>query len=559
MKSKYNGYCKDCGKAIHKGDEITNRNGKWVHEVCPNKNRKGNFEQIIASAPVNTQEEFRIDNSKPFVPSKYQKDVFDFIVGGKGHAVIEAVAGSGKTTTIVKALEIVPKNSRVAFLAFNRHIAKELKSRSPENVHVSTLHSLGLALIKKLESFREVEEDKLGIIMDEFWGVSKELVSDDILRMQNRIRRAMMRRIVSLCKGTLIDYKQSSNVLEMAEHYGIVELEEGNIYFDDVLSRLSYVMDKALEMEEIVDFEDMIWMPVVHKRLRNHTEKFNYLFVDEAQDLNACQMEFVLNSIYPGGRIIAVGDRRQSLYGFRGADTEAIPNLISRLGATVLPLSISYRCPKLHVNRAKSIVPQIEASENAIEGKFGYLEYDRFIKEINPGDMVICRTNAPLVKPAFEAIRSGKKAIIRGKDIGQQLVNFIERFQAEDLSNLEILMAEYTEKEYQWLLDKGKELAADMVVDKLETIRSVSKECKSVAELIQKLEILFSDSNVGVVFSSVHRAKGLEAERVYVLKPELMPHPKAKQEWEVVQEDNTLYVAITRSKNELYYVTDAEE
>lgn len=56
------------------------------------------------------------------------------------------------------------------------------------------------------------------------------------------------------------------------------------------------------------------------------------------------------------------------------------------------------------------------------------------------------------------------------------------------------------------------------------------------------------------MLSTIHKAKGLEAERVFILKPDLMPHPKAKRGWEIDQENNLRYVAITRSKRELYLV-----
>jgi DNA helicase-2/ATP-dependent DNA helicase PcrA len=163
------------------------------------------------------------------------------------------------------------------------------------------------------------------------------------------------------------------------------------------------------------------------------------------------------------------------------------------------------------------------------------------------------------VKPAFEIIRSGTKAIIRGRDIGKSLVVYIDRFQATDLGTLEVLMSESTQKEISRMLDQGKELAADMAKDKLDTILTVSKECSTVQELVSRLEILFDDTNSGVVFSSVHRAKGLEANRIFILHQELLPHPKAKSGWEQVQEQNCMYVAITRSKNKLFWVANEEE
>lgn len=578
MKSKYNSFCVKCRDKIRKGDwiEKDDERNKWVHVDCEqskidHENDDNGVTGRNVPVHINSPDHLKsLASDKPsgarkkFVPSKYQQAIFAFITDGEGNAVVEAVAGSGKTTTIVEALEIIPEpeNKRIGMLAFNNAIVRELEPRVPEYVHVSTIHSLGFKICRKLEELdpREpLDNDKVGHLMSRWYPIAKSDVErlglDQHARTINRIKRNQLRSIVALSKATLVNHNNTAKVMEMMEHYGIDDDENTQ----DVLSHLSELMQLCIDNTDHIDFNDMIWLPVVHPRLKNHFEKFDYLFIDEAQDLNKCQMEFVLNSLTHNGRIIAVGDRKQSLYGFRGADTEAIPRLITSLNASTLPLSISYRCPSSHIANAKKIVPQIEASDTAIEGTWQNIAYTQFLKEVNPSDMVICRTNAPLVKPAFECIKAGKKAIIRGKDIGKQLVNFVERFEATNLSTLEILMSEYTEKEYDRLIDKDKELQAEMLIDKTDTIKTVAKECTKVSELIQKLQMLFSDSNVGVVFSSIHRAKGLEAERVFILHSELLPHPKAKQDWEMVQEDNAKYVAFTRSKRDMFIVLDRRD
>ena len=287
-------------------------------------------------------------------------------------------------------------------------------------------------------------------------------------------------------------------------------------------------------------------------------EQFDFLMVDEAQDMNKSQIEFILKSIAPNGRIICVGDRYQSLYGFRAADVDAIPNIIKRLDAKVLPLSVTFRCPVSHVQLAQKLVPTITPRDNAPDGEIIEIDYHKLAVELQPDDMVICRTNAPLIKPAFECIRMKKKAIIRGKDIGASLIALVRKFETDDLEQFETSLSEYFTKNYNRLLDKGKEIQAMMLQDNVETIRLVLSESESVAEIISKIATLFDDNNIGIIFSSVHRAKGLEAERVFILHPELLPHPKAKASWETQQEMNCEYVAKTRSKNKLYFVKGGE-
>lgn len=572
MRSKYNSTCRECGFRIHIGDDIEKRNGAWVHVVCPDglmvRGDMGgssntatlSIEDAISSAEnrVPFQDEESVisvvaEPLKPFVPSKYQQAIFDFVTSGKGNGVVEAVAGSGKTTTLVKILDIVPENQRTIYLAFNRHIAVELRRRAPKHVQVSTIHALGLNVIKRvLNNHVRIENDKVGEKMDDIFPVARDTMPDFLTRAANRNKRSIMRRMVSLAKGTLFDYTNREAILENAERYGI----DLNGSEDDIVSNLPVIMQRCLEDTDTIDFDDMVWMPIANKQLKLFIDKFEFVLVDEAQDLNAAQIEFVLQTLSPIGRIIAVGDRNQSLYGFRGADVEAIPRLIKMLSAQTLPLSISYRCPRKHVQLAQNIVPQIEASETAKEGEITQLPMSQLMDTLQVNDMVVCRTNAPLIEPAFAVIRSGKKAMIRGADIGKQLIQFVERFDAQDLSQLEARMQEYTEKEYQRLLDKGKELQAEMLMDKMETVMSVVNESRTVEEVVYKIETLFSDTNEGVVFSSIHRAKGLEAQRVFILHPELIPHPKAVKEWEQQQEMNCLYVAVTRSLEQLYFVRE---
>src|SRR5262249_55889188 len=60
-----------------------------------------------------------------------------------------------------------------------------------------------------------------------------------------------------------------------------------------------------------------------------------------------------------------------------------------------------------------------------------------------------------------------------------------------------------------------------------------------------------------LIFSTVHKAKGLEFDTVYILKSELMPHPAAKRGWQLDQEYNIIYVALTRAKQRLYFLDGA--
>jgi superfamily I DNA/RNA helicase len=92
-----------------------------------------------------------------FKPSKFQKAIFNFIINGIGNAVINAVAGSGKTTTLLQALGLLPKNAKILFLAFNKSIKLEIADKVSKlglrNVQVDTCHGFGYRAI--LRSFNK--------------------------------------------------------------------------------------------------------------------------------------------------------------------------------------------------------------------------------------------------------------------------------------------------------------------------------------------------------------------------------------------------------------------
>lgn len=247
-----------------------------------------------------------------------------------------------------------------------------------------------------------------------------------------------------------------------------------------------------------------------------------------------------------------------SIYGFRGADTDAMPNIIARLNAKVLPLSITYRVPLSGVALANTLVPELEAAPNAKEGILESVSEYRFLDMVRAGDLVLCRTNAPLVKPCFDLIRQGRKAVILGRDIGSGLIVLVQKIQKRErvraLGDTLEALNEYRRQEISKLMRAGKEMAADSLDDKIETIFALSDGCHTVADLERRIKDVFRDDAEGVTFSTVHKSKGGEADRVFILKPELMPHPKATAPWELAQERNCIYVSLTRHKEALYFV-----
>ena len=126
-----------------------------------------------------------------FTPSIYQEAVFNFIQNEAGSAVVQAVAGSGKTTTIVQALKLIPQNESILMLAFNKSIAEELSSRVPSHVVVSTFHSC---------AFRAYSSSASGKVMVDDSKIYKAL-QDNLSEEEFPVYSTLVKRLVDLGKS----------------------------------------------------------------------------------------------------------------------------------------------------------------------------------------------------------------------------------------------------------------------------------------------------------------------------------------------------------------------
>ena len=479
--------------------------------------------------------------------SKYQQAIYDWVKNGKGNAVIQAVAGSGKTSTIVEATNLIPSNKKCVFVAFNKAIADELKSKVPRHVEARTLHSLGLSFFRNNGLNPEIDTNKVTQL------VESEI--EDIEASQRGEYYTFLKRIIPLIKNTLIDYTNLEQLEDIKERFNIT---------DDINDRMMLAIRRIIEKNNAntakIDFDDMIYLPVI---LNLANGQYDWVLVDESQDLNRTQFELIKRICNKNTRVIAVGDKRQSIYAFRGADTNSMDNFRTEFQAMELPLSICYRCPKSHILLAKEIVPEIEASDFAEEGIVESVNLLDAVELAQDKDLILCRTNAPLIKVAFTLIRNGKKAIIRGRDIGANLIKMIEKYKANDLGDLYMKLEAFKKlnDDKLALIEKGKydnkkKNSIMTNIDCVETIFAVMEDCDTIEEVKRKIESIFSDEKEGIICSSVHRAKGLQSENVFIINRDRMPHPMAKTDEEIEQEFNILYVALTRSKHSLYMIRE---
>ncbi len=506
--------------------------------------------------------------TKPtFKPSPRQEAIYHWGRTKLGCAIVVAVAGSGKTTTIIQLASLFPRSKRMLFIAFNKDIVVELGSGLPDGCMARTFNSIGFWGWRKWLDARRtrrgkgkaqfaLDEKKCSAILTKFSDQFDPLFLDENWEQINKL--VSLGKSYGICPASIKAGR--TLLLDMDESWQeLIDKHDLDVAPRDtreVLRATRMVLDQSLREPEWIDYDDQLYMPVVYQC---RMPQFDVVLVDEAQDASPVNRALLHMLLKPEGRLIAVGDPYQSIYGFRGADTGSMRKIKQEFKAVELPLDVSYRCPQNVVAYAQQLVPIIKPAETAAWGSVTSLPW-YIPTDFKPGDSVVCRLTAPLVILAYRLIGNGVKAMLKGRDIAGGLVKIIEKLKPNGIegdNGLYAKLEEWEEKERLKWIEKDREDRAQTVTDKAKTIRAFIEGCgqRTVPKLIAAMNALFSDNeNPDVMLSTIHRAKGLEADRVFILDDALMPSPYAKQDWQREQELNLAYVAYTRPKKELIFI-----
>jgi DNA helicase-2/ATP-dependent DNA helicase PcrA len=506
--------------------------------------------------------------------SRYQANILEWVERGHGDGIVGAVAGSGKTTTLTMAARILSGDA--LFLAFNKRIAAELGTRLAGTKMVAkTIHSIGLETLIKAYGKMAVDGKKYDALAEREVKNVVPLALQGDRNLENAAKRTLAR-LVDMVRLTLTQLDDAAAVTDLCEAYGIDVPAHDSPLLEDAEVRAAFIAAAGRMLQtgmaqatnaraRVVDFTDMIYLPVA---LGLTPTQLPFVMVDECQDLNRAQLELVLACRAPGGRMLFVGDPRQAIYGFAGADCDSFWTIQRRTGATLLSLSVCYRCPTSVVALAREIVPEIEPAPGAPAGTVAYVRESELARRLVAGDMVVCRLTAPLVSLCMKLIGARVPAKVVGREIGASITAIVKKVVelpgyswatfGEDLGRYEAMT------ELRLSARKDAEAQVEALKDKCEAVRACHAnftEAQDADHLRALIEGLFSGDNdkAPVVLSTVHRAKGLENAAVYILRPDKLPLQWPSQSTqEAEQEQNLRYVAITRAMSALYFVEQDE-
>lgn len=543
-----------------------------------------------------------------------QLKIFDFVKNGTGNGIIDAVAGAGKTTTLMGCVMHIPNISDVIYCAFNTSIRKELQKKFHEakkNVKVSTIHSLGFQMLRASGDYKLDDRKYNNIIKEPSFLATLAPEIDKILGFHSHPTMAELKRLGerqdtldwdeknALNEGEKYVAKIISRLLNINQKYRCT-LEEDNVEaYDEMIHHFAILPQWECQVptykEElacyfrahqkliregnsmaishgIIDYTDQLYLPYVNNLTAK--TKYGFVFVDECQDLSKAQVNIVKQYLREDGRLLAVGDPYQAIYGFAGADCNSFSRVQQSFNCTRLGLTDCFRCPQIVIQLAKSIRPDINGFKE-YSGKLYQIAQREVLVNIKAGDLVICRTRRPLMTLALRLINKDFKVKIHPDELQEFMGDYKKNFTPQELRR--ILTEEMIDAFFENARSRNEKRInrenqnADPIIRRYlikeevstmeETLKFLKKKyfdwhLNTLDNILKRLKHMLSNPNDDAIkISTIHRAKGLENDRVFILEYNKLPF-KRDLDWENIQERNLHYVAVTRPKEELYLCLD---
>jgi superfamily I DNA/RNA helicase len=507
---------------------------------------------------------------------QHQQAIRDYVDDCLDSLVIEARAGSGKTFMLIELVKRFVEDSTPAYLmAFNRRNNAELIKRIkgiyrkiPSTIAVTSTYGAGWRLLRQRFS---ITSGDIKIDDNKYKAVIAQVMKDNDVVDSSGDEYRILRDTVNFARLTNTDRKDANAMLLMGQRHHIDGLKEIH------LPMINSIIDagaKLTEEKQIIDYTDMIYMPIHFgiypgigeiKKKAFRLKRYAVVMIDELQDLNWSQFEIAKRFLDPADdqQFIGVGDRYQAMYAWAGAGSNMMQSITKKLDADTKELPVCRRCAKAVVKEAQKIVPGIQAMPSATEGHVGLISEGEFYAQVKPGDGVICRFVAPLVNIAYKLIKSGKKACVRGKDPFRDIMPVLKQLEKKNIAYANFVAQ--VEKWKQDKLDKAKKDEVELSphsLQKMETIVSAlvmlykAVDASSVTQLIQNISNLFSEDDPGIDLMTIHSAKGFEWDTVWAIGYQALPYTYEDQSQESKeQERNAKYVLATRAISNLNIVT----
>lgn len=477
------------------------------------------------------------------------------IIQSTGNIKINAVAGSGKTTTIIEYAKTRPTSARILYLAFNKSVkleaTKKFAEKGLQNVKVETAHSLAFKHIVfkhnykiKPQGYKTNEIAEMLNLQATGEKYVQYIIANHINKFVAYFCNSDAQKVQDLnYLETITDAKASSFVKTFYN------------YIENQTRLLLNKMDKG-EIEIIHDFY------LKKFQLSNPVLGFDYILFDEGQDASSAMLNIFLKQKCTK---VIVGDTHQQIYGWRYA-----VNSLEKVDFKTLYLSTSFRFAQPIANLATEILK----FKNHISGepvKDVPIKGQGAVLKESKTKAVLARTNLGLLLKAIEYVTEKKKVkhiYFEGNinsytyaDEGASLYDVLNLYNGRHFQIKDVMIKSMKDlRELQDYIDKTEDVQLRMMV---EVVKEYGNEIPGIIKSIKDKHVPNDEKEKAeMIFSTVHRCKGMEYDSVQIVndfiteeKLEKLADNKKKEKInkdKLNEEINLLYVAVTRAKNSLY-------
>lgn len=474
------------------------------------------------------------------------------IINSNGNIKINAVAGSGKTTTIIEYAKTRPASSKILYLAFNKSVKleaiKKFAEKGLNNVKVETAHSLAYKNIVFRQNYKVRPQNYK----------TNEIV--ELLNLQGNGEK-LTEYVIGNHINKFVAYFCNSDKqkVQQLNYLDTITDSKAKIFvtsFYDYIVLQSRLLLAKMDKGEIEITHDFYLKKF---QLSNPQLDYDYILFDEGQDASPAMLEVFFNQ---SATKVIVGDTHQQIYGWRFA-----VNSLEKANFKTYHLSTSFRFSQDIANLATEVLKFKkhigEQQSIVIKGKGNS-------KEITT-KATLARTNLGLLLKAIEYVtqkKQPKKIYFEGNinsytyaDEGTSLYDVLHLYNAKHLLIKDKLIKEMKNlDELEDYVEKTEDAQLAMMV---EIVKDYGNEIPDIIKSIKDKHVQNDDKEKAeMIFSTVHRCKGMEYDAVQLVNDfiteEKLKKLMADKKIEEInisklnEEINLLYVAVTRTKNSIH-------
>lgn len=470
----------------------------------------------------------------------------DSVTGKPANIVINALAGTGKTTMLKHLSSFIKPGEKWLYLVFNKKNQTESETKFPAGVDVLTTHAyLGRVLkqngkmvggttelpprdskINRLKEILDIllppdwpktnlayRDRKKNIYRSPFHGKAKWAVGE----VANKVKAYALRPD---------DPEFQNKVMEMINRLKIdmdVSTEktpQDRDYTPDIMEKVLEVVKMTLpgqlprtpeyaNLANMRDGDDTLWYAALYAdQIRwNVSPHYDVILLDEVQDFNECQSIMTHKLQETGAKVIAVGDPRQSMYLFRGADANAFKKLQPMLspGAPEMPLPINFRSDGNLIEFYKNNTEAKDLEGDPKKAGKGEVRTDAKYKDfmdiiqkeyfdgnraMKHGTAVISRTNAPLTEVALTLLKNDVDFEIVGADLFNEIEGWVKKAIGA-YGDPKDKMSAIPIRDFQWQLQNYVDTLQEKwghKISKADELKALVKYAEALGSILHYLE-----------------------------------------------------------------------